>query len=87
MILKRHFLVFIFALLSFTSCEVSDITPDNYWPKPGDHLDNVESYWGLPDDRDSYYDGDIFVVTYYYYDEGVYIDFIDDYVDLVGTLE
>ncbi|GAA4807603.1 hypothetical protein GCM10023231_41030 [Olivibacter ginsenosidimutans] len=87
MVLKRHFLIYIFTLLSFLSCEISDITPENYWPKPGDRLDRVESFWGAPDDRDSYYDGDLFVITYYYYDEGVYIDFIDNIVDLVGTLE
>jgi|GEM_PF-1355947 len=84
---KRYFFILLFSVFSFTSCEVSDISPENYWPKPGDSLHQVENLWGPPDDSETYYDGDVFVRTYYYYDEGVYIDFISDIVDIVGTLD
>lgn len=85
--LKRYFFLLILSTFTFASCEMSDISPENYWPKPGDRLDMVENFWGAPDDRETYFDGDIFVITYYYYDEGVYIDFVSDVVDIVGTLE
>lgn len=85
--LKSYLFLLILSTCVFASCEMSDISPENYWPKPGDRLDMVENFWGPPDDRDTYFDGDIFVTTYYYYDEGVYIDFVSDVVDIVGTLD
>lgn len=46
----------------------------------------VEQFWGPPDDRETYYDGETFIVTYYYYQEGVFIEFYLERVDFIGNL-
>lgn len=70
----------------FSGCEKDNYDPENYWPQPGHRIDMVERYWGPPDDRDTYYDGDAFIMTYYYYNEGVFIEFYQDRVDFIGDL-
>lgn len=85
-ILKRHLIIVVTFILLLSACEVNNYNPENYWPQPGDRIDMVENSWGFPDDRESFYEGDLLIVTYYYYDQGVYIDFVGDEVDLVGNL-
>lgn len=83
-----HKLIILLVVLSslLSSCEKDNYSPENYWPQVGHRLDMVEQYWGAPDDRETYYDGDIFLVTYYYNNQGVYIEFYLDRVDFIGNL-
>lgn len=83
--LKRVIILVTFILL-LSACEVNNYNPENYWPQTGDRIDMVENFWGPPDDSESFYEGNLYIVTYYYYDQGVYIDFVGDEVDLVGNL-
>jgi hypothetical protein len=85
-ILKRPLTILVIFILLLSACEVNNYNPENYWPQAGDRIDMVENFWGSPDDRESFYEGDLLIVTYYYYDEGVYIDFVAGEVDIVGNL-
>ncbi|MDM8174450.1 MULTISPECIES: hypothetical protein [Olivibacter] len=87
-IIRASLAILLLIVISFTffSCEKDNYNPENYWPQVGHRIDMVERYWGPPDDRDSYYNGDVFIVSYYYYNEGIFIEFFQDRVDFIGDL-
>lgn len=85
-VVRQYIYLLITILTLCTSCEVSDITPDSYWPRVGQRVEEVERFWGRPDNIETFYEDGLFITTYYYYQQGAYIDFIDNYVDYVGNL-